>query len=58
MQPERVIAHEQKCRNRQLTNEEIRVLQAVDCLTPGGNKKRARAMRRALKAIQLIIDRI
>jgi hypothetical protein len=51
MLPERVIAHEELSRGRQLTETEIVVMQAVRALDMKGGKKAARAMRRVLRLL-------
>lgn len=51
MQPERLIAHEERCLGRPLTEEEVLVLKMVGALAFGGKQKRAKAMRKALSSI-------
>lgn len=51
MLPERVIAHVELSRGRQLTETEVVVMQAVGALHMKGGKKAARAMRRVLRVL-------
>jgi hypothetical protein len=52
MQPGRVAQHEELSRGRLLSQDEKSVMDAVGSLTWGGKKKKARAMRRALRVLE------